>query len=99
MEKLALTFYPSFISKSGKKTPGVDCFWSGQARILINAKQPGQPSLALEFNTNPAPGQTVDTLPAFGYTVHLQQLDPYPQSVDAPAELAAYEAHLLVTRP
>ena len=29
--KYAITFDPSYISKSGKKTPGVGSFWSGVA--------------------------------------------------------------------
>ena len=28
----AIAFDPSYIYKSGKKTPGVDCFWSGVAK-------------------------------------------------------------------
>jgi hypothetical protein len=76
----------------------VDCFWSGQAIIVIMATEAGQEPVKLESNTNPAPDQTVDELPAFGYTVRLIQLDPYPQTTD-PIPFADYQAQLVVTRP
>lgn len=76
----------------------VDCFWTGQARIRITATQPGQEPIQLEFNTNPAPGETVDQLMAGEYTVQLLQLDPYPKSPDTPIAFADYQAQLVVTR-
>ncbi|MBX3059774.1 MAG: hypothetical protein KF770_25260 [Anaerolineae bacterium] len=75
----------------------VNCFWSGQARILIVASQAGQEPVSLEFNTNPAPDQTVDLLPAYDYTVQLIQLDPYPQYTD-PIPFTDYRAQLVVNR-
>src|SRR5262245_59037767 len=73
----------------------VECFWSGQARILITASQAGEETVKLEFNTNPAPDQTVDTLPAYNYSVQLLQLDPYPQTTNA-IPFPDYQAQLLV---
>jgi hypothetical protein len=94
-EELML-YFESVVEDSRCPTQ-VNCFWSGQARILIVAAQEGQEPLKLEFNTNPAPEQTVDVLPAFAYTVQLIQLDPYPQTTD-PIPFADYRAQLLVTR-
>ncbi len=36
----------------------VECFWTGQARIAVVATQAQAEPTTLEFNTNPAPGQT-----------------------------------------
>ena len=38
----------------------VECFWTGQARITIAVQPEGDGSTTVEFNTNPAPGQTVN---------------------------------------
>lgn len=74
----------------------VDCFWSGQARILIIVMKDQEEPILLEFNTNPAPDETVDELPIYDYTVRLIQLDPYPQTTD-PIPFADYQAQLVVT--
>lgn len=76
----------------------VECFWSGRALVVITAEQGGE-SVTLEFDTNPAPSETVDTLPAFAYMVHLEQLDPYPKNPENPITFTDYRAQLLVTRP
>jgi len=36
--RYAIAIDPSFISKSGKKTPGISCFWSGEYRTSTNIK-------------------------------------------------------------
>jgi hypothetical protein len=74
----------------------VECFWTGQARIAIDAQQGQGATTALEFNTNPAPGQGVLTLPVGDYTVELKKLDPYPQTPDDSMALTDYSATLLV---
>jgi hypothetical protein len=76
----------------------VNCFWSGRALVVMMAQQGGE-AVTLEFDTNPAPNETVDTLAAFEYTVHLEQLDPYPKNPENPIEFADYRAQLVVTRP
>lgn len=76
----------------------VECFWSGRALVVIMAEQGGK-SVTLEFDTNPAPSETVDTLSAFDYMVHLEQLDPYPKNPENPIEFVDYRAQLVVTRP
>jgi hypothetical protein len=76
----------------------VECFWTGQARIAIDAQQSQGATTTLEFNTNPAPGQGVLTLPMGDYTVELKKLDPYPQTPDDSTALTDYSATLLVRK-
>ena len=49
----------------------------------------------VEFNTNPAPGQTVKVADVGPYSIELQSLDPYPQTPDAIA-FKDYRATLVV---
>jgi hypothetical protein len=76
----------------------VECFWTGQARIAIDAQQGQGATTTLEFNTNPAPGQGVLTVPVGDYTVELKKLDPYPQTPDDTTALTDYSATLLVRK-
>ncbi len=75
-----------------------ECFWTGQARIAIVAEQGQGATTTLEFNTNPAPGQGVLTLPVGDYTVELKKLDPYPETPDDSTALTDYSATLLVRK-
>ena len=75
----------------------VDCFWTGQARIAISVQPDGAAPTNVEFNTNPAPGQTVKVAPVGQYRVELQSLDPYPQTPD-PIAFDDYRATLLVRK-
>lgn len=76
----------------------VECFWTGQARIAIVAQQGQGASMTLEFNTNPAPGQGMLTIPVGDYTIELKNLDPYPQTPDDSPPLTDYSATLLVRK-
>jgi hypothetical protein len=76
----------------------VECFWTGQARIAVAVEPAGSPSTTVEFNTNPAPGQTVNTASAAGYTITLESLDPYPTTPDDPISFEDYRATLLVQK-
>lgn len=76
----------------------VECFWTGQALVAILVQPRGREATTLEFNTNPAPGQTVSTGQVGDYTVEMQSLDPYPQTPDEPIALAEYRATLTVTK-
>src|ERR1700712_3757212 len=40
----------------------VACFWSGQARIAVVVEQSGSLPTTVQFNTNPAPGQNIQTV-------------------------------------
>ncbi|MDT7796230.1 MAG: hypothetical protein QOD59_5671, partial [Mycobacterium sp.] len=61
------------------------------------AVQPeGSGPTTIEFNTNPAPGQTVKVADVGQYAIELQSLDPYPQTPDDPIAVEDYRATLVV---
>jgi hypothetical protein len=76
----------------------VECFWTGQARIAVVAEPAGSPSTTVNFNTNPAPGQNMQTARAADYTITLKSLDPYPRTPGDPISLEDYRATLLVVK-
>jgi hypothetical protein len=76
----------------------VECFWTGQARVAVTVEPAGRASTTVEFNTNPAPGQNVQTADVAGYTVTLKSLDPYPRTPDDGIALQDYKATLSVRR-
>ena len=76
----------------------VECFWTGQARIAVAVEPAGRAATTADFNTNPAPGQTVQSVEVDGYTVELKSLDPYPRTPDDGIALEDYKATLLVRR-
>src|SRR5687767_3708482 len=59
----------------------VNCVWTGQARIAVAAQVGEEEPVTVEFNTNPAPDQNVQTAEVGGYTIELQGLEPYPQTI------------------
>jgi hypothetical protein len=76
----------------------VECFWTGQARIAIAVQPEGSGPTTIEFNTNPAPGQTVKVADVGQYAIELQSLDPYPQTPDDPIALEDYRVTLVVRK-
>ncbi len=50
----------------------VECFWTGQARIAVDAEHGQGAPTPVEFNTNPAPGQGKLTNEVGDYTVELK---------------------------
>lgn len=76
----------------------VSCFWTGQARITVDVRPGGSPSSTVEFNTNPAPGQNVQTIAVDGYTVNLKSLEPYPRASGEPIAFEDYRATLSVRK-
>lgn len=76
----------------------VECFWTGQARVAVEVRPAGQPTATAEFNTNPAPGQTVQTTRVDDYTISLTSLEPYPRVPDEPIAFGDYRATLLLRR-
>ena len=76
----------------------VECFWTGQARIVVDAELGQDAPTPLEFNTNPAPGQGRLTNDVGGYTIELKALDPYPKTPDESPALTDYSATLLVRK-
>ena len=76
----------------------VQCVWTGQARIAVLVERAGGEPTTTEFNTNPAPGQNVQTARVDQYTIALLALDPYPQTPDDSIALEDYRATLAVRR-
>ncbi|WP_123027732.1 hypothetical protein [Mycolicibacterium stellerae] len=76
----------------------VECFWTGQARIAIAVQPAGRAATTVDFNTNPAPGQNVQTADVDGYTIALKSLDPYPRTPDDGTAFEDYTATLVVGR-
>jgi hypothetical protein len=76
----------------------VECFWTGQARIAVVVQAVGKPSATAYFNTNPAPGETVNSVRAGDYTVELTKLEPYPRTPDDPISFEDYRDTLVVNR-
>ena len=74
----------------------VECFWTGQARIAVIVQPTGSPSTTAYFNTNPAPGENLQTVRAGDYSVELRKLEPYPRTPDDPIALEDYRATLFV---
>jgi hypothetical protein len=75
----------------------VECFWTGQARIAIAVQLGDSDSTTVEFNTNPAPGQTVKVADVGQYSIELLSLEPYPQTPD-PIPFEDYRASLTVRK-
>jgi hypothetical protein len=76
----------------------VECFWTGQARVAVVVQPEGRDPTTIEFNTNPAPGQTISTGRVDSYTIALTSLDPYPQTPEDATTLEDYRATLAVTK-
>ena len=75
----------------------VECFWTGQARIAVIVQAIGRPSTTAYFNTNPAPGENVESVRAGDYAVELTSFEPYPRTTD-PIAFEDYQATLVVAR-
>jgi hypothetical protein len=76
----------------------VECFWTGQARIAVAVEPAGREATTVTFNTNPAPGQNVQTADVDGFAVELKSLEPYPRTPDNGLALEDYTATLVVRR-
>ena len=76
----------------------VECFWTGQARVAVAVEPAGRATTTVDFNTNPAPGQNVQTVDVDDYTIALKSLDPYPRTPDDGIAFEDYKATLLVQR-
>ena len=95
-ENLSLRF--TDVLEDSRCPTAVDCVWTGQARIAVEVQPQGSAPTTTEFNTNTAPGQTMQKASFGEYTIELQSLDPYPQTPE-PIAFEEYRAALLVTRP
>ena len=76
----------------------VECVWTGQARIAVGAQAIEGPPKTLVFNTNPAPGQNVQTGTVGEYVITLLSLEPYPQTPEDAIPLDEYKATMEVVK-
>jgi hypothetical protein len=76
----------------------VECFWTGEARVSVDVQPDGGESTTVQFNTNPAPGQSVQLVTADGYTVALESLEPYPETPGESPDLEDYRVTLSVAK-
>jgi len=74
----------------------VDCFWSGQGRLVIKVWLTGQEPIAFELNTLSSTNQDVISYEA--YQIQLLSLDPYPETPEQQIALEDYRATIVVTR-
>jgi hypothetical protein len=93
-EKLRVRF--TDVLEDSRCPTQVECFWTGQARIAIEVRPDGSGPTTVQFNTNPAPGQTVKAATVGQYSIELQSLEPYPQTPDDPISFEDYRATLVV---
>jgi len=93
-EKLRLRF--ADVLEDSRCPTRVQCFWTGQARIAIAVQPDSTAPTTVEFNTNPAPGQTVNVATVGAYRIALQSLEPYPQTPDDPIRFEDYRATIVV---
>jgi hypothetical protein len=95
-ENLSLRF--TDVPEDSRCPTQVECFWTGQARVSVVVAHNGGTPTTVQFNTNPAPGQNMQTVDVDQYGIELKSLDPYPQTPhDSPA-LEDYRATLLVRK-
>ncbi len=76
----------------------VSCFWTGRAVIEMDVQMGDDAPQTITFDTNPAPTELLDTITVYGYTIHLERLDPYPEHPDNPIAFADYYATLVVSQ-
>jgi hypothetical protein len=95
-EKLRLRF--AELLEDSRCPTQVECFWTGQARIALSVHPDGSGPTTVEFNTNPAPGQTAKIAEFGQYRIELQSLDPYPQTPDDPIAFEDYRATLVMRK-
>jgi hypothetical protein len=76
----------------------VECVWTGQARIAAVVHAAGITPKTVAFNTNPAPGQNVQTATIGRYVIELLSLEPYPQTPEDAIPLERYRATLQVAK-
>jgi hypothetical protein len=95
-EKLRMRFEQ--VLEDSRCPAQVECFWTGQARIAIVVQPAESTPTMVAFNTNPAPGQNVQTARVGEYAIELVSLEPYPQTPDDALAVEQYRATLVVRK-
>jgi hypothetical protein len=95
-EKLRIRF--DEVLEDSRCPAQVECVWTGQARIAVVVQAAGGTPKTVAFNTNPAPGQNVQTAQVSDYVIKLLSLEPYPQTPEDAIPLEQYRATLEVRK-
>lgn len=74
----------------------VDCFWSGRIIIEIEVQQGDGVPQPVVLQTSTAPSEKKDTVEVLGYTIFLENVDPYPDDPAVTIPFEAYQARLMV---
>ncbi len=90
-ESLAVVF--ESVLEDSRCPEGVDCLWSGNAKIRIRSSKRNQTPGAIELNTNLAPKSSS----YLNYEIKLVALKPRPKA-DKPVQPNEYKATLIITK-
>ncbi len=94
---LRLTF--TQVVEDSRCPTDVDCVWAGRALVEMEVQLGAAAAQTIVFDTDTTATERMDTVQVNGYTIHLQSLDPYPQTADAPIPFADYQATIVVSQP
>ena len=81
------------VAEDSRCPQGVDCVWSGNARVALVVEREGGPAVNVELNTHVEP----KTAAAEGYELALVGLSPYPRAEEK-IKPQDYAATLVVRR-
>ena len=74
----------------------VDCFWSGQGRLVVEVWLTGEEPTTFELNTLPTDNKNFISYET--YQIQLLSLDPYPETPEQQIALEDYQATFVVTK-
>jgi len=95
--ELRLTF--TQVTEDSRCPTDVDCVWAGRAVVEMEVQLGAAAAQTIIFDTDTSGAELLNTVQVNGYTIHLQSLDPYPQTADAPIPFADYQAIIVVSQP
>jgi len=90
-EGLAVVF--ESVLEDGRCPEGVDCIWSGNAKIRIRSSKQKHASAPIELNTDVGPKSSS----YLDYEIKLVALKPRPKA-DRPVQPNEYKAALIITK-
>jgi len=90
-EGLAVVF--ESVLEDSRCPEGVDCIWSGNAKIRIRSSKQKHATASIELNTNVGPKSSS----YLGYEIKLVELKPRPKA-DKPVQSNEYKATLIITK-
>ncbi|MBW4620750.1 MAG: hypothetical protein KME17_15520 [Cyanosarcina radialis HA8281-LM2] len=95
-EEGKLTLYFQEVLEDSRCPVGTECFWEGNAKILLSVSQGDKEPVEVTLNTSGKAGMSQAAV-AFEYLIKLDRLGPYPTAIGKP-NLEDYVATLAVTK-